>query len=200
MIKFYREGDESRGPCSACKMIVSTTFKVTTVPLASGKGKVEGVLAAICNQCENVVSVPQQSTARIRESIFGQKRSVEVRIPKHLRDVLLTVCHAIATDSKCTEIEPFVIRYYMAQIAHGKLKASSLKKYLKSRLSEGRANDRISLKISDQVLNQFERKIKMIKLTRTEAIKAIILQAKMDVLDKAAPRRLREIVLSASAA
>lgn len=200
MTKFYREGDQSKGVCNSCKAVVETTFKLTTVPLMSGKGKVDGVLAAVCNQCSALVSVPQQSVARIREGLFGKKCPVEVRIPKHLRDILLTICAEIASDAKPTEIEPFVMRYYMAHIAHNKLKVGLLKKHLKSKLLEGRANDRVSFRVSKQILKMFEQKLKMVRMSRTEAIKAIILQAKMDLIDKAAPRRLREIVLSASAA
>jgi len=200
MTKFYREGDKSKGACSSCKAVVETTFKLTSVPLRSGRGKIDDVLAAICSQCGNLVSIPQQSTHRIREGLFGKKCPVEVRIPRHLRDVLLTVCVEIASDVKPTEIEPFVMRYYMAHIAHNKLNVGLLKKHLKSKLMEGRSDDRVSFRVSEGILKRFEQKIKMVKMSRTEAVKAIILQAKVDLLDKAAPRRLREIVLSASAA
>ncbi len=200
MKKFYREGDQSKGPCSKCKAVVNTTFKLATVPLMSGKGSVEGVLAAVCDQCDSLVSVPEQSVPRIHEGLFGKKIIVEVRVPKHLRDVLLTICAEIASDSKPTEIEPFVMRYYMAYIAQNKLKIRALKRHLKSKLVEGRANDRVSFRVSEQILSRFEQKLKMAKMTRTEAIKAIILQAKTDLIDKADPRRLQEIVLSASSA
>lgn len=198
--KFYREGDSSKGICKTCKSVVPTTFQLTTVPLASGKGSVEGVLAARCNHCHGLVSLPQQSAARIREGLLGKKHSVEVRIPGHLRDVLLTICAEISSDCKPTEIEPFILRYYMAHVVHGKLKPARLKKNLKSRLAEGRSNDRISFRVSEEILNQFELKLKMVKMSRTEGIKAIILQAKSDLIDKASPKRLREIALSASAA
>lgn len=200
MTKFYREGDKSKGICTSCKSVVGTTFELKEVPLISGKGSIDGVLAAVCDHCGNLVSIPQQSTARIRDGLFGKKCSVEVRIPRHLRDVLLTVCAEIATDTKPTEIEPFVMRYYMAHIANNKLNVGLLKKHLKSKLIEGRANDRVSFRVNEEILKKFGQKLKMVKLSRTEAIKAIILQAKVDLIDKAAPRRLREIVLSASAA
>jgi hypothetical protein len=200
MTNFYREGDKSKGTCASCKAVVETTFKLTSVPLMSGRGKVDEVLAALCDRCKTLVSVPQQSIHRIREGLFGKKCPVEVRIPRHLRDVLLTVCAEIASDAKPTEIEPFVLRYYMAHIAHNKLKAGLLKKHLRSKLLEGRANDRVSFRVSEEILIRFEQKLKIVKMSRTEAIKAIILQAKVDLIDKMAPRRLREIVLLASAA
>lgn len=112
--------------------------------------------------------MPQQSAPRIQEALFGKRCAVEARIPRHLRDVLLTICAEIATDAGPTEIEPFVMRYYIAHIAHNKIKVAALKRHLKSRLMEGRANDRISFRISEQILNQFEKKIKMVKMTRTE--------------------------------
>jgi len=200
MGKFYCEGDASKGYCSRCKSVVRTTFKLTTLPLSSKRGSVDGVLAALCDICGEVVSIPQQSTPRIREILLDKKCSVEARIPRHLRDVLLSVCSEVASDTKATEIEPFVIRYYIAHIAHNKIKLDQLKKHLKSRLTEGKANDRISFRMSDQVFRKFEEKLKAFKMSKTEALKAIILQAKTDLIDKGAPRRLREISMSASAA
>ncbi|PIR22898.1 MAG: hypothetical protein COV44_05530 [Deltaproteobacteria bacterium CG11_big_fil_rev_8_21_14_0_20_45_16] len=200
MKRFYHEGEKSNGICKSCRTEVTTTFKSTTLALASGKGKVQGVLAAVCDDCGKVVAVPQQSAPRIREALFGKKLSVEVRVPRHLRDVLLTICSEITSDCKPTEIEPFVLRYYMAHIAHGRIQIRSLKKHLKSKLLQGRANDRLSFRVSEEVLRKFEKKIETVKLNRTDAIKMLILQAKVDLLDKAAPGRLKEIVLFASAA
>lgn len=200
MKKFYCEGEKSVGICKSCRGEVPTTFKATSVPLSSGKGKAEGVLAAICDVCGKVVAIPQQSAPRIREALFGKKISVEVRVPRHLRDVLLTICSEITEDCKPTEIEPFILRYYMAHVAKGRIQARSLKKHLKSKLLQGRASDRLSFRVSEEVLRKFEQKTKNLKLSRTDALKILILQAKVDLLDKAAPGRLKEIALSASAA
>lgn len=200
MTKFYREGDHSKGVCKSCRRVEKTTFKIRSVSLPSGKGVVSGVLASICDSCDSIVSLPQQSLPRIREAIRGKKQSIEVRIPRHLRDVLLTICLEVVPDGKPTEIEPFVLRYYMAIIADNKINVTSLRKHLKSRLMAGRSDDRISFRVSEDVLKTFEKRLKMVKMSRTEAIKAIIVQAKIDLIDKAAPRRLREIALSASAA
>ncbi len=199
-MKFYCEGDRSKGICKKCRSVVPTTFRVVSLPIENSKRVVEGVLAAACDYCKSIVSVPQQSAPRVQEAIFGRKCTVEVRLPRHLRDVLLNVCAEIAGEGGPREIEPFVLRYYIAHIAHNKIKVGALKKHIDSRLFDGKANDRVSFRISELVMEQFEKKLRFIRMNRTDAIKAIILQAKVDLIDKAAPRRLREIALSASAA
>lgn len=199
-MKFYCEGDRSKGICKKCKSVVPTTFRAVSLPIESSKRVIEGVLASACDQCGSIVAVPQQSAPRIQEAIFGRKCTVEIRLPKHLRDVLLNVCMEIAGEAGPREIEPFVLRYYIAHIAHNKIRVGALKKHMGSRLFDGKANDRVSFRVSELVLEQFEKKLQLIRMNRTDAIKAIILQAKVDLIDKAAPRRLREIALSASAA
>ena len=66
-----------------------TTFKLCTVPLSSGKGSVDDVLAAACDHCGHIVSIPKQSTPRIKEAFNTKKHSIEVRLPRHLLDILL---------------------------------------------------------------------------------------------------------------
>lgn len=67
MVK-VKEGDKSKAVCNDCAAMVSTTFKVRGVPFSDGSGTVENILAGICDQCDRVVSIPNQSAQNIKKA------------------------------------------------------------------------------------------------------------------------------------
>jgi hypothetical protein len=68
-MKLYRVGEKSKAICERCREVRPTTFRERSVPLSSGKGSVPIVLVAVCDACDSVVSVPQQSVPRIQEVV-----------------------------------------------------------------------------------------------------------------------------------
>ncbi|KPA12476.1 hypothetical protein MHK_007312 [Candidatus Magnetomorum sp. HK-1] len=87
-MKFYKENDKSKAICNKCGL-VNTTFKVRDVPFSTKNGCARGILAGVCDKCGEVVSVPQQSAPRIKESMQTSKKSIEARLPRHLLDILI---------------------------------------------------------------------------------------------------------------
>lgn len=67
-MKQYKEGDKSKAICSSCRTQVSTTFKMRHVPFSEIEGSVL-VLASVCDQCDLVVGIPQQSVKRIKRLV-----------------------------------------------------------------------------------------------------------------------------------
>jgi len=57
----YSVGDKSKAICHNCNTIVSTTFEYRDVPFDDGNDIAENILAAVCDACEAVVSIPAQS-------------------------------------------------------------------------------------------------------------------------------------------
>lgn len=72
-MKIYIEGEKSKGLCECCKKMITTTFKVSSVPLSSGNGQVDGILAGTCDFCGHIVSIPQESSARVKEVLTSKK-------------------------------------------------------------------------------------------------------------------------------
>jgi hypothetical protein len=67
----YNEGDKAQGPCYACMKLVTETF-------AYAEYKSEGIvnpeiLQGFCDECGSPVSIPYQSTYKIREFIDSHK-------------------------------------------------------------------------------------------------------------------------------
>lgn len=67
-MKRYQPGDTSKAICPHCGTLVSTTFAYRDVPFDDGNGIVRGILAAVCDKCKAVVSIPVQSTLTIRRA------------------------------------------------------------------------------------------------------------------------------------
>ncbi|WP_282153924.1 hypothetical protein [Ruegeria atlantica] len=70
----YKLGDKSKGICSTCEEVVSTTFTHRDVPLDDESATVPGILAGVCDQCDTVVSIPGQSTPEIKR-VMDQART-----------------------------------------------------------------------------------------------------------------------------
>jgi hypothetical protein len=68
-MKLYKVGEKSKAVCPFCKDVQPTTFRERDVPLRSGKGTVRDVLVAVCDKCDRVIAMPQQSAPRVAETL-----------------------------------------------------------------------------------------------------------------------------------
>lgn len=70
-MEHYKLGDHSKAICEDCNRVVDTTFVVRNVPFFDGSGIVENILVAVCNNCNEVVAIPAQSTAAINAALVN---------------------------------------------------------------------------------------------------------------------------------
>lgn len=190
-MKIFKENERSKGPCTLCKKIVTTTFKVSRVPLSSGKGHVSDILAGICDHCGSVVSIPQQSTPRIREALNSKKYSIEVRVPIQLLDILLLASDQFGMGHP-DQLKDSLLRYYIALAESDKKISLELKKFSESDLAAG-SGQRLSLKVNEVIYQKFAKVIERTKLSKTQVIKGLILQINEDVLQKRVKKRIEEL-------
>jgi hypothetical protein len=61
----FKEGDKSRAVCDTCKKIVSTTFRYS--PYNYDGLIIPDILQGFCDVCGVVVSIPHQSSYKIKE-------------------------------------------------------------------------------------------------------------------------------------
>lgn len=73
-MKVYKLDEKSKGVCEDCGKMVSMTFQERTVPLSSGCGEVSGILAGVCDECNEVISIPQQSVPHVQEALRPKNR------------------------------------------------------------------------------------------------------------------------------
>ena len=65
----FREGDIIKGGCKNCKKVVSATLMRRSFPIENGLGLVENALLAICDECDEVIGIPSQSTTAVRKAL-----------------------------------------------------------------------------------------------------------------------------------
>jgi len=196
-MKLYKAGEKSKAVCESCKHLRSTTFQERDVPLSSGKGLVPNVLVAVCDHCDHIVSVPQQSVPRIQEIDRFTRHPLEARIPRHLIDALVLGCYELgfgASESKQTVLFRFYLRrIFQTKKLHGRMKALS-----QSEDAQGMSDSRFSIKLNDELYEIFVKLKKETHLNKTALVKGIIVQMKIDILDdknKDLRENLREILL-----
>ena len=197
-MKIYMEGEKSKGLCQTCKKQVPTTFRVSSVKRSSGKGRVDDILAARCDHCDHVVAIPQQSSPRIEE-VLRKKYSIEVRLPIHLRDILILACSHLQAGGG-DQLKDSLVRYYIALADDNKQLSQRIKKFSDSDFAKG-SSYRLSLKISESIYKHFLNLMKQTKLSKTQLLKGLILQINEDVLQKPAKKRIHELqrIMMASA-
>lgn len=190
-MKIFKLGEKSKGVCNDCKKVVSTTFKLCTVPLSSGKGSASDILAAACDHCGHIVSIPQQSTPRIKEALNTKKHSIEVRLPRHLLDILLLASDRFEIGNP-EQLKDSLIRHYIGRVESDKELIKSIKKLSQSNFAKG-AGYRLSLKVNDAIFERFERIRKSTALNKTQIVKGLILLINEDILQHPLKKRLSEV-------
>lgn len=198
-MKFYKAGEKSQAICQFCEQLRPTTFKERDVPLSSGKGLVPNVLVAVCDTCDHIVSIPQQSTPRIQEVVRYSRHPIEARIPRHLLDALVMVCYDLVGGSNESK-QTILFRFYLQRIFHKKGLHSSLSTYADSEEAKGKSSARFSIKLNDELYEIFLKLEHETKLNKADLVKGIIGQMKKDILDEkkeSIRENLREILLLA---
>ena len=64
-VKEVKEGDSKKVICFECGL-TDATYRLRDVDFSDKSGTVKEVLAAVCNQCDQVVAIPSQSTGQIK--------------------------------------------------------------------------------------------------------------------------------------
>lgn len=190
-MKIFKVGEKSKGICSKCKSLVPTTFSICSVPLSSGRGTVDDILAATCDHCGHIVSIPQQSAPRIKETLNTKKHSIEVRLPRHLLDVLLLASDRFEFGNP-ELLKDSLIRYYIGVAESDKEILKNIKKFSQSDFAKG-SDFRLSLKVNDAILERFKHLMGKTSLSKTQILKGIILQINEDILQNPIKKRLTEL-------
>ncbi len=181
-MKLYKVGEKSKAICGACRQLRPTTFQGREVPLSSGKGMVPNVLVAVCDHCDDIVSIPHQSVPRIQESVRFTRHPIEARIPRHLIDALVLMCYELgvgASESRQTVL----FRFYLQRVSKVKKMVGGLEALSLSEEAQGKADYRFSIKLNDELYKIFLKLEKDTHLNKAEIVKGIIIQMKLDILD-----------------
>jgi hypothetical protein len=194
-MKLYHPGDKSLAVCEDCKALVTTTFGYHDVPFSDGKGTAKGILAASCDACGKVVSIPAQSTPAIAKAREQADLTFEVKLAAPEMEVLDAVAFRIDRHAT-TRFRKAVLTYYIGMLDEkpdllgemtagieawiGQCKAIQQKANLEKKTIPIR---RLSMKISPLTECKFNRVAETTGLSRTDLVRGILMLSKRDVLD-----------------
>ena len=198
-MRLYKLGEKSKALCQFCEQAVSTTFRERDVPLSSGTGMVSNILVAVCDTCDRIVGIPQQSVPRIQEVMHFSRHSIEARLPRHLLDALTLVCFKIGHRTSESR-QTILFRFYVQRLNQSSAMSDRLGEFASSEEARGKAEARFSIKLSDEMYTAFLSLRKKSGLSQADLVRGIIIQMKRDLLDrKNEPLResLQEIMLLA---
>lgn len=66
-------GQKSKAICNHCKRVVSGTYAIRDMKFIDRPGVVKDILVLVCDECNNIVATPPQSTPAIKAAIDSQK-------------------------------------------------------------------------------------------------------------------------------
>ncbi len=178
-MKILKVGDTKKAACNKCKSFQSVTFKLRDTPFSDGTGTVKNVLVGVCNKCDSVAVLPNQSIPAVKKQLEAQRKSLESRVPAHMIDILNLVSDELGGG---TEFVPNIMKFYIHSLSNNDISPRNISHYLKTDLAKGVAQKRLSIKgrhLGEEIL--LLKKITEIDNT-TDLIKSVVLKINDDVL------------------
>lgn len=191
-MKLYKVGDTSRAVCSNCKGVRSTTFVEREVSFSSGRGTVKDLLVAVCDGCDQVASIPQQSTPRIKDALEKVRRPLEARIPRQLSDALGLACTVLGVDVH-QSMQNVIFRYFVSRVAGRPALIKRLPELSKAEDAKGQASARLSIELSEPLHEVISSITTSTHLNKSEVTRAILVVMKCSLLDKEDKKLRREL-------
>ncbi|EJC6766209.1 hypothetical protein MX824_004886 [Vibrio parahaemolyticus] len=192
-MKFYRELDKLTVGCQHCKALKSATMKVRDVEFSHTPGVAKDVLVAVCDTCDNVASIPQQSTIRVAKELQKAKKSIELRVPAHYLDILNMATYKI--DHELDEsFNKHLILYYLHSLSIERYDSSNLIDLIQSDDKTVKSTKRLSFKVGDSAMNDISSlKFKYNFRNRTDILKSIILKINDDIVQNPTPTNIEDL-------
>ena len=185
----WKEGESSEAICRACEKRVRTRFAVRTHTLQESGVEVPDLLVAVCGECDGVAAIPAQSSPRLKEARERRKaEALEAKIPSHLDDVIHLLADHFA--AAVAAFRPDLLRFYLGEVIADPAFAVRVKALAGSELAGGRARMRVSLRAPEEMLRAAREHGRAAGIaTDADLIRGVLLAAKEDVLEGAAPER-----------
>lgn len=197
-MKILREGD--RGHALAPERgRVDVVYEYRTIELEKSKAVVRNVLVGVDAETGEVLTVPAQSTPRLKAAREATKeRVLSIRMPRELEDAL----HLVADRHRATarQFVPALIRYYLTQASSDPSVARRLCKSSTNPLATGTCRANLRLRVKPELfrwMSEFE--AAGADVTKSDLVRGAIVAAKEDVLDARSEQRLRELEVIAQA-
>lgn len=197
-MRFVIEGEKGKAICNSCG-VTTITYSLRNVDFSDKSGTVKDILAGVCDRCNEVVSIPAQSTAKIKAEYNRVRKPLEVRVPAHYIDILNLACQKIDSNLDESFFKALVI-FYIHDLSTGKISVKDFEKLLDSNIAKAKLSKRLSFKISEKTEKDFIKLISLLGIkSKSEIIKGIILKINEDIVQPKHPKYLSKLKTLATA-
>ncbi len=124
-MRIVKEGDKGQAICEECRKMVTYTYKVRDVPYGDDHqeiGLISSLLVGVCDECGELVVTAPQSTPQIRDALTAHRKPVELRLPRHLIDILNLSAAKLEAENP-SAMTSFLLRYFLHFFRRGFLRA-----------------------------------------------------------------------------
>ena len=142
--RFLKAGDVSRAICPHCKAMRDTVYQYRQVLLGKAKVPVPNVLVGVCRACDRTISLPAQSTPRIKQARERDIKEQNARIPLELEDRLNMMAYSL--DIRPEPFKGAVCRYALSRVVKDKRFAQRVWKNAVSDDAKGTPGGRVKFR------------------------------------------------------
>ncbi|GEM_PF-5598117 len=181
-VRMFKPGEVIKALCGHCGEIRTSTFHYRDYKSPASKKIVHNVLQAFCIVCNTLTAIPDQSAPKIKEQLEDQTLPLEVRISPQLEDVIYILSARIGVEAP--EMTRMVLGFYIHELKK-QVFQKRLMEALTDDFADGKGTSRISLRILNRFADGLDAESDKMGLNRSQLIKAILIRAKLDLLDNA---------------
>lgn len=196
-MRILQEGEKSKAICNSCEDLRGITYLYRDYTLKNGT-KVPNVLQGICDICGKAITIPAQSTPKIKQYLEEKDVSLEVRIPRILEDVLYNIGYK--SHLEASQALKYIINFYSRKL-HEPHNASARRIFInfidEHPLLKDSRKSRISLRISKTVDDKINDLAASFSLNKSQYILSLLLKAKVDLIENENKRAAKEFYESA---
>jgi predicted DNA-binding protein len=170
---------------------VPVVFEYRDLTLDSGV-VVKDVLVGVAEDTGEVLTIPAQSTPRIKLARLAAKdETFSVRIPFELNDVLWGVSHELGANP--TKFNSALIRFYLHEATDSRTMARRLKRLSTSDLAAKSSRTKLTLRSDSDLLERVKQVEEREGVSRSELVRGAVIAMKEDVFDRPRKGRLAQL-------
>lgn len=151
-LRFLNAGDRARAICGHCSAMRDIEYQYRPLVLEKTKITVPNVLVGVCLECDDIVSIPAQSTPRIKAARQRQMKEQNARISLELEDRLNVI--AAEVDARPEPFKGALFRYALARVVSDKRFARQVWKQAHSPHQKGTAGARVKFRADVELPQQ----------------------------------------------
>lgn len=187
-MRILKSGDPLEAICERCEEIVEGTYRYRPFPLEKSGVVVPNVLVGVCGTCGEIVSLPAQSTPRLKEARERQMEKVPLRFSRELEDVLGLVSTSLS--APMTAVPGMLVRYYLEIARRDPGLRRRIFRALDNPILKQPRDARAAVSVNADSLGVVEQQMaEEGVLNRSDLFRGMLMVAGEDILDNRAPKR-----------